>query len=114
MWPDWPLEGPLPTQRLGMTPQKLPAGYSCTNCKGMGAHYSADCLVKAKANFSQAEIIAAVAAEFNNHSEAEQQAAETADWCRRKDQESSSAAPISELRGSGDSRPPIILFIAQL
>ena len=36
--------------------------------------------VKAKANFSQAEVIAAVAAEFRKQYEAERQAAETADW----------------------------------
>ena len=70
---------------LGMTPWKLPARYSCTNCKETGAHYSADCPVKVKANFSQAEIIAAVAAEFNKHYEAERQAAETADWRNRTD-----------------------------
>ena len=65
------------------TPRKPPAGHSCTNCKDMGDHYSADCPVKAKANFSQAELIAAVAAEFSKHYEAERQAAETADWRSR-------------------------------
>ena len=58
---------------LGMTAQKPPAGYSCTYCKAMGDHYSADCKEKAKANFSQADIIAAVAAELHKHYETEQQ-----------------------------------------
>ena len=58
-------------------------GYSCTQCKAMGDHYSADCQAKAKASFSQAEIVAAVAAEFNKQYEAERQAAETAD-CRSR------------------------------
>ena len=57
---------------LGMTARKPPAGYSCTYCKEMGDHYSADCTVKAKANISQADLIAAVAAEFNKCYEAEQ------------------------------------------
>ena len=57
---------------LGMTARKPPAGYSCTYCKERGDHYSADCTVKAKANISQADLIAAVAAEFNKCYEAEQ------------------------------------------
>ena len=86
MWPDWPLEAQLPEPTYSMqpeTPQKLPAGYQCAQCKAGGDHYSADCPVKAKANFSQAELIAAVAAEFSKHYKAKQQAAETADWCSR-------------------------------
>ena len=63
--------------------RKPPAGYQCSQCKASGDHYSADCPVKAKANFSQAKLIAAVAAEFGKHYEAERQAAETADWRSR-------------------------------
>ena len=44
-------------------------------CKACGDHYSADCPAKAKANSTQAEIIAAVAAEFGKQHEAEQSAA---------------------------------------
>ena len=65
------------------TPRKPLAGYQCTQCKASGDHYSADCPVKANANFSQAELIAAVAAEFSKHYEAKRQAAETADWRSR-------------------------------
>ena len=49
----------------------------------MGDHYPADCQAKAKANFPQAEIVAAVAADFNKQYEAERQAAETANWRSR-------------------------------
>ena len=56
------------------------AGYQCTQCKAGGNHYSANCPAKARANFTQAKVIAAVAAKFSKQYEAKRQAAETTDW----------------------------------
>ena len=63
-------------------PRKPPAGYQCTQCKAGGDHYSADSPAKAKANFTQAKIIAAIAAEFTKQYEVEQQAAKNC-WLAR-------------------------------
>ena len=59
---------------------KLLARFQCTQSKAAGDHYSAGCLAKAKANFTQAKIITAVAAEFGKQYEVKQQAAGTAGW----------------------------------
>ena len=78
-WKDHCLNRPVQPE----APRKPLAGNQCIQCKDGGHYCPADCPAKARANFTQAEVIAAVAAEFGKQYEAEWQAAETADWRNR-------------------------------
>ena len=84
MWPDWPLEAQLPEPTYAAGGSSEDAGRILIASIAKISATTIRPTARSRQRLTspmQVELIAAVAAEFSKHYEAELQAAETADWC---------------------------------